>query len=97
MKLRYIQKEGILFWITGYTDDGNTENVLEITRSLLREAYNFACEAKCKVDDVHTIYVSGSNQYDKHRVFYVRKCEEDIPAGTPIFQAQTLSSFLYPK
>ncbi len=78
-KLFYSKKDGLLYWIAGYTADGNTDNVAQMTKSLTDNATKFAGVAGCEVNEVCTHYNQMPPQYQYMRVFYVKT--EKIPAG----------------
>ena len=68
--LFYSSKEGILFWVAGYTQDGNTENVKKILESIKENAYKFAEQAGVDFDEVQTFYNSQPPRYQYMRIFY---------------------------
>lgn len=68
--LFYSSKEGILFWVAGYTRDGNTDNVKEIIEDLKQNALRFAEQAGCHFDEVKTFYNDRPPRYQYMRIFY---------------------------
>ena len=68
--LFYSSKEDILFWVAGYTRDGNTENVAEILKSLEENATKFAEQADIPFDKVLTFYNTQPPRYQYMRIFY---------------------------
>jgi hypothetical protein len=69
--LFYSQKEKILFWVAGYTWDGNTSLVMEQVQSLTGNAKKFSDKAGCLQEQVRTTFVNNSCRYKYMRVFYV--------------------------
>ena len=76
-RLFYSIPDKTLYWIAGYTADGNTNNVEEITKSLTDNASRFAKMAGCELKNVRTHYNQMPPQYQYMRVFYVKT--ENIP------------------
>lgn len=68
--LFYSSKEGILFWVAGYTRDSNTENVKKIIEDLKQNAMRFAEQAGCDFDEVKTFYNTKPRRYQYMRIFY---------------------------
>lgn len=68
--LFYSTQEGILFWVAGYTRDGNTENVQEIIASLKENAQTFADHAGVPFEKVLTFYNTRPPRYQYMRIFY---------------------------
>ena len=54
--LFYSPSEGILFWVAGYTKDGNTSSVIEIIESLKYNALIFAEHVGINIDEVKTFF-----------------------------------------
>ena len=69
--LHYTPKDKMLFWVAGYTADGNTGSVTQKVKSLLDNAQIFADKVRCKIEDVQTLYNSFPPRYQYMRVFYV--------------------------
>lgn len=65
-------KDDLVFWIAGYTVDGNTENVLQMIESLQANAQKFAEAVRCDKDKVCTLHVNKSRRYKYMRVFYAK-------------------------
>lgn len=72
--LFYSSSEGILFWIAGYTKDGNTYSVKEIIESFKYNALKFAQHAGVDFDEVKTFYNNKPRRYQYMRIFYT-----DVP------------------
>lgn len=68
--LFYSPTEGILFWVAGYTRDGNTENVQEIINSLKENSQIFADYAGIPFEKVFTFYNTRPPRYQYMRIFY---------------------------
>lgn len=68
--LFFASREGILFWVAGYTRDGNTDNVQEIVEDLTQNALRFANQAGCHFDEVLTFYNTRPPRYQYMRIFY---------------------------
>lgn len=68
--LFYSTEEGILFWVAGYTRDGNTNSVKEIVQSLEENAKTFAEKAEVDFDKVLTLYNERPPRYQYMRIFY---------------------------
>lgn len=68
--LFYSPKEDILFWVAGYTRDGNTEKVNEIIKSLEENAKKFAEIANVPFEKVFTFINSKPPRYQYMRIFY---------------------------
>lgn len=83
-KLFYSKKDSTLYWIAGYTKDGNMSSVVDMTNDLLQNAKVFSEVAGCEVGDVQTHYNQLPPQYQYMRVFYVKT--EKIPAGTTVIE-----------
>lgn len=73
-ELFYSKSEGILFWVAGYTRDGNTNNVSQMVQSLQENAQKFANKANIKLEKVQTIYNTCPPRYQYMRIFYAH-CE----------------------
>ncbi len=69
--LFYSSLDKTLFWVAGYTWDGNTSNALEMANSLIDNAEKFATMVNCPVDQVKTLFVNESRRYKYMRVFYI--------------------------
>lgn len=70
--LFYSTTDKILYWVAGYTADGNTSSVEKMTDSLKENAIKFANVAGCNYQDVQTYYNDRPSQYQYMRVFYVK-------------------------
>lgn len=68
----YTPNDKMLFWVAGYTADGNTSSVVEMSRSLLENAQKFADKVGCKLEDVRTLFNSRPPRYQYMRVFYIK-------------------------
>jgi hypothetical protein len=68
--LFYSSDEGILFWVAGYTKDGNTNSVVEIVESLNENATNFAEIANIPINSVFTLFNTKPPRYQYMRIFY---------------------------
>ena len=68
--LFYSPKEGILFWVAGYTRDNNTEQVIEMVKSLEENANKFAEIANIPIEKVFTFLNSKPPRYQYMRIFY---------------------------
>lgn len=68
--LFYSQREGILFWVAGYTRDNNTEQVIEMIKSLEENATKFAEMANIPIEKVSTFLNSKPPRYQYMRIFY---------------------------
>lgn len=68
--LFYSLDEGILFWIAGYTKDGNTNSVVEMVESLEENATKFAKVANIPIEKVFTLYNTKPPHYQNMRIFY---------------------------
>lgn len=71
IELMYTPADKRLFWVAGYTADGNTSSVKEMVSSLLENAQLFANAAGCHVDDVKTYYNDRPPRYQYMRVFWI--------------------------
>lgn len=69
--LFYTEKDSTLFWIAGYTWDGNTSFVIEQIKSLQENAQKFADISQVYLANVKTHFVEKSSRYKYMRVFYV--------------------------
>lgn len=69
-ELFYSSKEGILFWVAGYTKDRNMTNLKEIIADLNLNGIRFAQHAGCDFDEVNTFYITESPCYKNMRVFF---------------------------
>ncbi len=78
--LFYSPNEQLLFWVAGYTADGNTDNVLQIIQSLKENAELFAQTACVNIEQVNTYYITTSRRYKYMRVFYAKVEPEKISA-----------------
>lgn len=76
MDLFYTSKDKCLFWVAGYTEDGNTDLLTKKIPLLLKNAEKFRKVAGCELDEVGTFYVDDSSKFKFMRVFYV---ETDVP------------------
>ncbi len=70
--LHYTPNDKMLFWVAGYTADGNTDSVTEIVRSLTGNAQAFAAFVGCEPDQVKTFYNTQPPRYQYMRVFYIQ-------------------------
>lgn len=77
MNLLYTKKDKRLFWIAGYTKDGNTYNVIKQTTHLMEYALEFATEVGCSIDEVKTYFVAESESHRNMRVFFIKT--ENVP------------------
>ena len=68
--LYYSEKEKILFYIIGYTDNSN--NVQEIVRMLTDGADKLAKLISVERSAINTSFITQSNRYANMRVFYVK-------------------------
>lgn len=69
-KLFYSQKENILFYVAGYTD--NSDNVQKIIAMLQEKSAQFiGLHSSYKLENVKTFYVTKSKRYKSMRVFYL--------------------------
>lgn len=75
--LFYSKQENILFWVAGYTRDGNTDNVLEIIQDLIKNAETFSKIADCQLSEVKTFYNNQPPRYQYMRIFYAKT--EHVP------------------
>lgn len=76
----YTKHDKRLFWIAGYTADGNTSIVTDQVKSLMENAQYFADLTGCKIEEVRTYYVNSSPRYKYMRVFYI-ETETPHPAA----------------
>ena len=75
----YSEKDGFLFWVAGYTRDGNTRYVTQMIESLKEGAQTFADFAGVPIETVMTDFVEKSQRYKFMRVFYVESTEKKAP------------------
>lgn len=68
--LFYSQKEKILFWVAGYTD--NSSNVKEIISMLESNAKKLADLVSANKNYVRTFVINESRRYKNMRVFYLK-------------------------
>lgn len=69
--LHYTPSDKTLFWIAGYTADGNTTSVTEMVKSLTENAQKFAEMVGCELKDVQTIFNTKPPRYQYMRVFFI--------------------------
>ncbi|MBK8706637.1 MAG: hypothetical protein IPN33_25710 [Saprospiraceae bacterium] len=93
--LYYSKKDATLFWVAGYTGDGNTNNVFQIADILVKYAHKFSRIANVDTSDVCTDFIEQSSRFSRMRVFYVKT--EFIPDEYAVFhirENKTMQEFL---
>ena len=68
--LFYSPSEKIAFWVAGYCEDLNTDNVVSKTRSLLENGQSFAAHLGIELKSVNTYEILKSQRYRNMRLFY---------------------------
>ena len=68
--LYFSSSENIIFWVAGYTADGNTGVAIDKARFLVEYAKEFANVTDVPLDMVFTFYVTNSRRYKNMRVFW---------------------------
>ena len=69
--LFYTPLDKRLFWIAGYTADGNTNSVAQMCESLQDNAKKFAAVAGCDWEEVQTHYNDRPPRYQYMRIFFI--------------------------
>lgn len=70
--LFYLQKDNLLFWVAGYTRDGNTSSVVEQCQSLTENATKLATLVNADIKHIYTFFVEKSRRYKYMRVFWIK-------------------------
>ena len=71
-KLFYSPSEELVFLVAGYTQDLNTDSVVEICASLTDNAVKLSQLVNCDISMVRTFEVTKSMRYKNMRVFYAK-------------------------
>lgn len=70
--LFYSSADKTLFWVAGYTADGNTDEVMKQVEALIKNARIFRRHCKCRGIKVKTRYIQHSSRFKYMRVFYIQ-------------------------
>ena len=77
--LFYSKTDNFLFWVAGYTKDGNVQDVAQMIEALKENATHFAQIASVPFEHVKTTFLNRSSRYKYMRVFYCTLPVEKVP------------------
>lgn len=91
---RYFPRQKTLCYIAGYTEDGNTANVLKKIEFLNLYAEQFSAFAKVDISEVNTYYLYSSQKYEKMRVFFAKLEPEKVPTNVSVLPDWDMTNYL---